>query len=129
MIAHVAAGVALVRVRRRSNAKVTKAIETLRTEVLAEGRALTKAQRKKNPTLVRDLAVATDNAGNREAANVANAVLPDDGSRQALLDSLGTTEVVEQTLGSVLKYREDIDAVQDDTLGRLVEEARAAASR
>ena len=38
-------------------------------------------------------------------------------------------EVVEQTLGSVLKYREDVDAVQDDTLGRLVEEARAAASR
>jgi MoxR-like ATPase len=37
-------------------------------------------------------------------------------------------EVVEQTLGSVLKYREDIDAVQDDTLGRLVEEARAAAA-
>jgi MoxR-like ATPase len=37
-------------------------------------------------------------------------------------------EVVEQTLGSVLKYREDIEAVRDDTLARLVEEARAAAS-
>ena len=38
-------------------------------------------------------------------------------------------EVVEQTLGSVLKYREDIDAVRDETLVSLVEEARAAASR
>jgi MoxR-like ATPase len=38
-------------------------------------------------------------------------------------------EVVEQTLGSVLKYREDIEAVRDDTLVRLVEEARASASR
>jgi MoxR-like ATPase len=38
-------------------------------------------------------------------------------------------EVVEQTLGSVLKYREDIEAVRDDTLVRLVEEARAAATR
>ena len=37
-------------------------------------------------------------------------------------------EVVQQTLGSVLKYREDIDAVQDETLSRLVEEARAAAA-
>ncbi len=36
-------------------------------------------------------------------------------------------EVVEQTLGSVLKYREDIDAVRDLTLARLVDEARAAA--
>ncbi|MGL6279851.1 MAG: AAA family ATPase [Gaiella sp.] len=35
-------------------------------------------------------------------------------------------EVVEQTLGSVLKYREDIDAVRDETLARLVDEARAA---
>ena len=33
----------------------------------------------------------------------------------------------QQTLGSVLKYREDLEAVRDDTLGRLVEEARAAA--
>ncbi len=32
-------------------------------------------------------------------------------------------EVVQQTLGSVLKYREDIDAVQDETLSRLVEAA------
>ena len=37
-------------------------------------------------------------------------------------------EVVEQTLGSVLKYREDIDAVSDETLARLVDEARAAAA-
>ena len=36
-------------------------------------------------------------------------------------------EVVEQTLGSVLKYREDIEAVRDDALARLVEEARATA--
>ncbi|MDB5858608.1 MAG: hypothetical protein JWQ76_2297, partial [Ramlibacter sp.] len=43
------------------------------------------------------LAVATDYAGNREAASVANAVLPDDGSRQALLDSLGATESLDQT--------------------------------
>ncbi len=38
-------------------------------------------------------------------------------------------EVVQQTLGSVLKYREDIEAVQDETLSRLVESARAQASR
>ena len=37
-------------------------------------------------------------------------------------------EVVQQTLGSVLKYREDVDAVQDETLSRLVEAARAAAA-
>ena len=37
-------------------------------------------------------------------------------------------EVVQQTLGSVLKYREDIDAVQDETLSRLVEEARTPAT-
>jgi phage terminase large subunit-like protein len=37
-------------------------------------------------------------------------------------------EIVEQTLGSVLKYREDIDAVRDETLARLVGEARAAAA-
>jgi MoxR-like ATPase len=46
------------------------------------------------------------------------------------LNALGRKEldagVVEQTLGSVLKYREDIEAVQDETLVRLVEEARAA---
>ncbi|TML47084.1 MAG: MoxR family ATPase [Actinobacteria bacterium] len=36
-------------------------------------------------------------------------------------------EVVEQTLGSVLKYREDIEAVRDVALARLVEEARATA--
>jgi MoxR-like ATPase len=33
-------------------------------------------------------------------------------------------EVVEQTLGSVLKYREDLDTVRDETLAELVEEAR-----
>jgi MoxR-like ATPase len=38
-------------------------------------------------------------------------------------------EVVEQTLGSVLKYREDIEAVRDETLVGLIEEARATASR
>ncbi|HEX8964211.1 MAG TPA: putative Ig domain-containing protein, partial [Rhodocyclaceae bacterium] len=43
------------------------------------------------------LAVATDNAGNREAASVANAVLPDDGSRQAALDALGSNDVLTQT--------------------------------
>ena len=48
------------------------------------------------------------------------------------LNALGRQEidadVVEQTLGSVLKYREDIDAVQDETLSRLVPAARAAAA-
>src|SRR5207248_6470449 len=34
-------------------------------------------------------------------------------------------EVVEQTLGSVLKYHEDLLAVRDETLAGLVEEARA----
>jgi MoxR-like ATPase len=34
-------------------------------------------------------------------------------------------EVVEQTLGSVLKYREDIETVRDETLASLVEQARA----
>ena len=38
-------------------------------------------------------------------------------------------EVVEQTLGSVLKYREDIEAVRDETLAGLVEEARTTANR
>jgi MoxR-like ATPase len=36
-------------------------------------------------------------------------------------------EVVEQTLGSVLKYREDIETVRDETLASLIEEARATA--
>ena len=48
------------------------------------------------------------------------------------LDALGhrelDAEVVQQTLGSVLKYHEDIDAVRDATLARLVEEARAASA-
>jgi MoxR-like ATPase len=38
-------------------------------------------------------------------------------------------EVVEQTLGSVLKYREDIEAVRDETLVGLIEEARTTATR
>jgi phage terminase large subunit-like protein len=38
-------------------------------------------------------------------------------------------EVVEQTLGSVLKYREDIEQVRDETLAQLVDAARATASR
>ena len=37
--------------------------------------------------------------------------------------------VVEQTLGSVLKYREDIEAVRDETLAQLVDTARATAAR
>jgi MoxR-like ATPase len=37
-------------------------------------------------------------------------------------------EVVEQTLGSVLKYREDIEAIRDETLSRLVDVARAASA-
>jgi MoxR-like ATPase len=48
------------------------------------------------------------------------------------LDALGRreldAEVVQQTLGSVLKYHEDLDAVRDATLARLVDEARAAAT-
>ncbi|MFN8221883.1 MAG: MoxR family ATPase [Gaiellales bacterium] len=36
-------------------------------------------------------------------------------------------EIVQQTLGSVLKYREDIEHVRDETLARLVDTARAAA--
>jgi len=35
-------------------------------------------------------------------------------------------EIVEQTLGSVLKYREDIEHIRDETLARLVDTARAA---
>ena len=48
------------------------------------------------------------------------------------LEALGRreldAEVVQQTLGSVLKYHEDIDAIRDATLARLVEEARAASA-
>jgi MoxR-like ATPase len=47
------------------------------------------------------------------------------------LAALGREEidaaVVEQTLGSVLKYREDIEAVRDETLVGLIESARAPA--
>ena len=46
------------------------------------------------------------------------------------LSALGREEldaaVVEETLGSVLKYHEDFDLVRDDALSQLVEEARAA---
>ena len=34
-------------------------------------------------------------------------------------------EVVQQTLGSILKYREDVEAVRDDTLQGLVDKARS----
>jgi hypothetical protein len=43
------------------------------------------------------LAVATDNAGNREATALTHAVLPDDGSRQEILDSLGVNQNLKQT--------------------------------
>jgi len=43
------------------------------------------------------LAVATDLAGNREAAAISNAVLPDDGARQAILDQLGVNATLEQS--------------------------------
>jgi hypothetical protein len=36
---------------------------------------------------------------------------------------------VEQTLGSVLKYREDIETVRDETLVGLIDEARTTANR
>jgi MoxR-like ATPase len=36
-------------------------------------------------------------------------------------------ETVEQTLGAVLKYREDFDTVRDDAVAELIREARAAA--
>ncbi|MSO57564.1 MAG: MoxR family ATPase [Thermoleophilia bacterium] len=45
------------------------------------------------------------------------------------LQALGRREldadIVSQTLGSVLKYREDLDVVRDATLARLVDDARA----
>jgi MoxR-like ATPase len=48
------------------------------------------------------------------------------------LAALGREEldaaVVEQTLGSVLKYHEDFEAVRDDTVARLVREAQGAAA-
>ena len=48
------------------------------------------------------------------------------------LSVLGCEELdpltVEQTLGSVLKYREDFDTVRDDTIVALVREARAVAA-
>ena len=46
------------------------------------------------------------------------------------LAALGQEELdatlVEETLGSVLKYYEDLELVRDDTLASLLEEARAA---
>jgi len=36
-------------------------------------------------------------------------------------------EIVQQTLGAVLKYREDFDTVRDDAVAELIREARAAA--
>jgi hypothetical protein len=36
-------------------------------------------------------------------------------------------QVVEDTLGSVLKYREDFDTIRDETVAELLAEARAAA--
>ena len=43
------------------------------------------------------LAVATDTAGNREAALVSNAVLPDDGSRDAAQQALGVLDTLQGT--------------------------------
>ncbi|MFN4116304.1 MAG: hypothetical protein ACK4F7_07375, partial [Inhella sp.] len=43
------------------------------------------------------LAVATDQAGNREAAKISNAVLPDDGSRAEAEAALGSNESLEAT--------------------------------
>jgi predicted phosphoribosyltransferase len=37
-------------------------------------------------------------------------------------------EVVEQTLGSVLKYYEDFETVRDDAVAQLLREAREAAA-
>ena len=55
-IMHLAAGVAMLRVQRRSETKPTKADIALRAAVLYEGRALRPSQRRRNPTLIRDLA-------------------------------------------------------------------------
>jgi phage terminase large subunit-like protein len=48
------------------------------------------------------------------------------------LNALGRQEidaaVVEQTLCSILKYREDVEAVRDEALADLVDAARAAAT-
>ena len=35
---------------------------------------------------------------------------------------------MQQTLGAVLKYREDLDAVRDDAVAELIREARPAAT-
>ena len=57
------------------------------------------------------------------------AQLPGGGGRPGEGDQVLLAEVVEQTLGSVLKYREDIETVRDETLVGLIEEARATANR
>ncbi len=67
------------------------------------------------------LAVATDRAGNREAASVANAVLPDDGARQDILDELGTNEQLDQSqeIPRATEQREYADNELFDSLSGL----------
>jgi hypothetical protein len=48
------------------------------------------------------LAVATDRAGNREAAVLADAVLPDDGTRRELLAGLGVNETLQPSAATPL---------------------------
>lgn len=55
-ILHLAAGVALLRIHRRSKVRHTKASKAFREEVLAEGRGMTSAERRANPTVVSGLA-------------------------------------------------------------------------
>jgi tetratricopeptide (TPR) repeat protein len=55
-ILHLAAGVAILRVQRRSGETPNEASAALRASVLDEGRALRSSERRRNPTLVRDLA-------------------------------------------------------------------------
>jgi tetratricopeptide (TPR) repeat protein len=55
-VSHLAAGVAMLRVQRRAGVAPTHDDGTLRNEVLVEGRALRQRDRRRNPTLVRDLA-------------------------------------------------------------------------
>ena len=51
------------------------------------------------------------------------------GARRARARRSSTPRSSSQTLGSVLKYHEDFEAVRDTALARLVEEARAVADR
>jgi hypothetical protein len=37
-----------------------------------------------------------------------------------------SADVVQETLGSVLKYHEDLEAIRDETLAELLSEARSA---